>query len=164
MEVSDKFGVTHLLSKYRFSMMGTWVLLIIENTLLAMIPLAIGFTIDQLLTQQYWGTIYFFVNMLTLIIISVLRRAYDTRVYGTIRVDYCSDVNTRMKNFPISVKNARITLARELVDFFENELPDLLSSLIQIIVALIILTSTKIELGLSSIVLLGAMFILHHIA
>lgn len=161
MLLNGDFGLALLFRHYRQSMLVTWALVALENVLIAVIPLMIGVAIDDLLSQQYTGVIYFALNMAGLVIVSVLRRVYDTRTYGKIRVAICSEVDHRLNALPVSVRNTRIDLARELVDFLENQLPELATAIIQMVVSFIILFVVKIELGISAVVLLVTMLTLY---
>ena len=76
-----------------------------------------------------------------LIALSVARLLYDTRVYGTIRVELGNELIGRSEDIPVSGQNARLEMARELVDFLEGEVPTLMNSVVQLIVSLIVLFS-----------------------
>ena len=119
----------------------TWVLTLCETALMAFVPLFIGFAIDGLLENDT-GALFWLAGVFAgLIAISVVRRVYDTRVYGTIRVELGNELVSRSGNVPVSTQNARLGMARELVDFLEVQLPDLMTSVVQLIVSLIVLFS-----------------------
>ncbi len=128
-----------LLRAYRAPISLTWVLTFVETTLTALVPLFIGFAIDGLLAQEpidlYWlGGV-----LAGLIAVSVARRVYDTRVYGTIRVDLSRELTERTGEIPVSSQNARLGMSRELVDFLEAEAPALMSSVVQLIISFAVL-------------------------
>jgi len=66
----------------------TWLMTLAETALLALVPLFIGFTIDGLLVNDFTALIQLSALLLTLIVISVARRLYDTRVSSTLRVAF----------------------------------------------------------------------------
>ena len=95
-----------------------------------------------------------------LTLVLVVRRFYDTRAYGTIRVYLGSALDRRFPDMTVSAKNARLTMARELVDFLEEEMPGLLTAVIQIIVTLAVLAMFDFRLALSALgVTIGMMII-----
>ena len=67
-----------------------------------------------------------------LVVVSVVRRIYDTRVYGTIKVELGLRLLERRQGLGVSVRSARLDMSRELVDFLENEVPLLFTSVIQL--------------------------------
>ncbi|MCE2597393.1 ABC transporter six-transmembrane domain-containing protein [Motilimonas cestriensis] len=70
----------------------------------------------------------------------VARRIYDTRAFGKIRVNLGLSVAQKLAHLPISTRNARLDMSRELVDFLENDIPPLMTAIIQLVAALVILT------------------------
>jgi len=106
---------------------------------MALIPLFIGFAIDDLLAQQTQDLFVLIAVLLALVIVSVIRRYYDTRAYGKIRVNVQNEVVSRNNTLATSVLNARLDMARELVDFLEENVAQILNAGVQFIVSLIVL-------------------------
>ncbi len=117
----------------------TWLLMLCETALTALIPLLIGFAIDGLLAADMTALLQLSVVLAVLIVVSVSRRLYDTRVYGTIAVELGKALTERSAAAPVSTVNARLEMSRELVKFLEEEAPAVLASVIQLAVALIVL-------------------------
>lgn len=69
----------------------------------------------------------------------MIRRYYDTRAYGKIRVNVQNEVVSRNNTLATSVLNARLDMARELVDFLEENVAQILNAGVQFIVSLIVL-------------------------
>ncbi|MEM8590971.1 MAG: ABC transporter six-transmembrane domain-containing protein [Pseudomonadota bacterium] len=117
----------------------TWVMTLGETALLTLVPLFIGFAIDGLLAggmRELWNFTGLFG---TLIAVSVLRRVYDTRVYGLIRVEMGKAQVARGASLPISTLNAQLGMGRELVEFLEETLPMVMTGAVQLITAIVIL-------------------------
>ncbi len=134
-----RLTVSTLLRSYRRPIALTWVLTLIETALTALTPLFIGFAIDGLLERRM-TELYGLASVLGgLIVVSVIRRIYDTRVYGTIRVDLGNELTGRSARIPISTQNARLGMSRELVDFLEQEAPALIASTVQLGVSFLVL-------------------------
>lgn len=157
----EKLGVAAIIQRFPTKLCCTWLLVALENVLLALLPLFIGFAIDDLLSGHlnYLFSVGGLLVFLTLI--AVARRIYDTRVYGTIRVTLGMAVDDRHNKHPVSVRNARLDMARELVDFLEHEFPNLLTAVIQIIVTLIVLSNFHWHLSATALLLIISMLLVY---
>lgn len=165
MPPEGQLDVVLLLRHFRWRVAFTWVFVLVENTLLALIPLFIGRAIDAVLGQQSGALWEISIVMGALIVVSVGRRAYDTRAYGTMRVWFGSELVRRLGERPVSQVNARLDMSREMVDFLEAYVPELLTATVQVIVSIAILWHFDARLGLSGlcvIALLGVIYALFH--
>ena len=142
-----------------------WFLTLLETAVMALVPLFIGMSIDGLLEQNY-DALWQLIGILgVLILISVGRRIYDTRAFGGIRVRVCSTLAQRGEQLTTSVRNARLDMGRELVDFLEHEVPQLTNAFVQIIISLIVLYSFNPVLCfaalVTSVIILGMYGMVH---
>ncbi len=117
----------------------TWLLILAETGITVLIPLFIGFAIDGLLDHEFLAFVHLAALLAALIVIGVARRVYDTRVYGTVRVEMGKALAARFASLPISSLNARIGMGRELADFLEETLPAALAGVVQFVVSAILL-------------------------
>ena len=83
---TQSLNITTLVRTFWREISLTWLLTIIETALLALIPLLIGFAIDGLLNKDPTSLMHLAVAFASLIVVGVIRRLYDTRVYSKIRV------------------------------------------------------------------------------
>lgn len=141
-----------ILSKHRRKVGVTWLMVIVENILLALLPLFIGYSIDSLMAGEHHDLITLAIILTALIVLSVLRRFYDTRAYGDIRVEIGLQAGSQLRHQPITTRNARLTMSREIVDFLEDDLPPLLTAIIQLTVSIVILSGFNYWLGLCAVV------------
>ncbi|WP_187430920.1 hypothetical protein ROLI_033050 [Roseobacter fucihabitans] len=139
----------------------TWLLTLFETALTALIPLFIGFAIDGLLAQDTHALFQLVIVMAALIVVSVARRAYDTRVFGTVRVEVGKAQAARGREQPISMLNARLGMGRELVDFLENDLPMVMAALVQLVVSIIVLLAFDTMLAFAGAVAVVAMLLIY---
>ena len=95
MLTNHKLNLQAILKTFKYQIGVTWALVALENTLLALIPLLIGLAIDDLLEGQFNELTSLGVVMVLLTIVAVIRRIYDTRTYGTIRVELGNEVSKR---------------------------------------------------------------------
>jgi len=158
---AQRLNVQSVYRSYPSRLGATWGLVLLENILLALIPLFMGFSIDSLLEGNSRDLVILGGVMVLLTLVMVGRRIYDTRIYGTIRVDLGLALNQRQAHQPVSVCNARLDMGRELVDFLEQEVPALLTGVIQIVVSLLVLASFGWSLALSAVGLCLFMLMLY---
>ena len=146
-----------LLRLFRGRVSLTWLMILGETSLTALIPLFIGFAIDGLLAgglQELWQLAGL---MTALILLSVIRRVYDTRVYGTIRVELGKTQAARSQSLPVSSLNARLGMGRELVDFLETTLPEAMSAAVQLLISVLVLYAFSPVLALAGVIAVIAM-------
>lgn len=154
---SKQLSLSFILRTFRMQIGVTWLLVSLENVLLALIPYLIGTAIDALLAKQYESLYTLGLVLVLLTLVAVMRRVYDTRIYGTIRVELGCELGLRHAELAVSARTARMDMARELVDFLEEQVPELLTAAIQIVVALVILAFFHQNLLLSALAMTAAM-------
>jgi hypothetical protein len=157
--------VLALLRAFRWRITLTWLLILCETALTALVPLFIGFAIDGLLASDTQALFQLIAVLTVLIVVSVIRRAYDTRVFGTVRVEMGKAQAARAANLPISTLNARLGMGRELADFLEADLPLAMTSFVQLIISLIVLYIFDPMLalaGASSVAIMLVIYSLSH--
>lgn len=160
--ISSDLGIGSLLWAYLPRIAATWLVVLIENVLIAFVPLLIGLSIDGLLAGKTDEFLALASVLIVLGFVAVGRRIYDTRVYGTIRVDLGSSLYTRRLGarraaLKVSKDSARLDMSRELVDFLEYEMPELMTAVIQIAVSLAILALFDVKLAVSSLLVVIGM-------
>ncbi len=160
--LQDKeLSLKQLLYSFRAKIGVTWGLVGLENILLALIPLLIGLAIDDLLSGNFTQLFNLAMLMIVLVFVAVGRRLYDTRAYGTIRVELGGELQNRHSELPVSARNARLNMSRELVDFLEEQVPEILTALIQIVVAFFVLLFFHLNLAMSALSVTVAMIVLY---
>lgn len=122
----------------------------IETLLLVAMPLFIGKAIDGLLTENWLPFQLLVMTMAMLLVVAVGRRIYDTRVYGTMGVDFSTELVERSTTTSVSVLNARLGMGSELVEFLELQAPMVMVALVQLVVSIIVLFSFDSYLALSA--------------
>ncbi len=126
----------------------TWLMVLTENVMLILLPLFIGHAIDGVLNQHFQSLFMLAFLFIALVIIGVGRRFFDTRVYGAIRLKLANLVERNLRGLPVSTKDARLTMSRELVDFLENDLPSVLTAVVQLVATVTILAIFHMSLAL----------------
>ena len=141
-----------LLRLFWFKVAVTWVLTLLETGLWVVLPLLLGLTIDGLLSQDFdpfWQLCFV---LALLVVVAVLRQLIDTRVFGTMRVELSQVLAERNRGLSVSALNARVLMARELVDFLEQEMPVLMAAVVQLAASVVILFTYHWALAVAAIV------------
>lgn len=144
---TDRLSLGTLFRRFRLKISVTWGLTLGETALTALIPLLIGYSIDDLLAGRWDGFVALTILFALLMAVSIGRRVYDTRAYGTMRVALGRAQFLRRKDAPVSKANARILMGRELVDFLEQQTPEAMSACVQLIAAVAILLTFNLTLA-----------------
>ena len=153
--------IATLLRVFRGRISLTWAMILAETSLMALIPLFIGFAIDGLLAGTMLELWTLAGIMGALIVVAVIRRVYDTRVYSTIRVEMGRAQAARSAALPVSSLNARLGMGRELVDFLEHTLPEVMAAAVHLTIAVIVLYAFSPVLALAGGVAALAMVLIY---
>lgn len=160
-DIGEKLSLGTLFSVFRWRVLITWGLTLVETALFALMPLLIGWSIDGLL-QDDWTSFYQLLAVLgTLLVVATGRRAYDTRAYGTMRVELGKAQVARSQGDPVSSVNARVLMGRELVDFLEKTAPESMTAVVQVLASILILMSFHSSLALAAGAAVITMLILY---
>jgi len=146
---------------YRLKITGTMSLLAVERMLGVAVPFVLGVAINDLIDGNLRGIWWLVALELSALIFETVRRLYDTRVYAGIYTDVADNTAQRL-DISVSRRAARLGLARELVDFFEWEMPELFAALIGIFGAIAMLLYLLPTIGGLSVVaalLVGSVFL-----
>ncbi len=123
---------------YRLKITAALSLLTVERLLGVAAPFVLGLAINDLIDGSFRGVVLLIALEVVALLIGTGRRLFDTRVYAGIYTDI-ADSTAQRTDITVSRRAARLGLARELVDFFEWELPELVAAAIGIIGALVML-------------------------
>ncbi|MFT4730411.1 MAG: ABC-type siderophore export system fused ATPase/permease subunit [Granulosicoccus sp.] len=160
-----RLDISLLFHQFRGRIAITWFLVLVENMLLALLPLFLGRAIDALLDHNAGAFWEISIVMGALLVVSVVRRIYDTRAYGTMRVWFGSELVQRSSEVSVSKMNARLDMGREMVDFLELHVPEFMTASVQVVVSIAILWQFHTNLAvsaLSAIVVLVIIYSLMH--
>ncbi|MCG8639245.1 MAG: ABC transporter six-transmembrane domain-containing protein [Desulfobacterales bacterium] len=126
----------------------TWIFVLLEGMFLILIPLVIGWAVDDLLQNEIKGIIQLAALCFFLLIIGAGRRFYDTRIYSKIYRVVCSEMALRefRRKTSVSKISARTNLFTEFIEFLENSIPDIVNHLIGLLGTLIIIYFIEIKI------------------
>ncbi len=119
--------LTHgsIFRRYWVLITGTLVLLALENTITVLVPYLMGAAIDGLIAKDNSALFVFFWTVMAGLVIGILRRLYDTRIYGRIHKETAGEIIAKEINRDANVSKmtARANFVSEFAEFFELHLP-----------------------------------------
>ena len=124
-----KVMLSGLANRHRYKLAVTYLLILGQNICQIIFPIAIGMTIDGLLTGQWYSLFYLIAVWSAKLTIVLARYLYDTRSFTSIYAELAANTVERQRASGVVGHKivARVTLARELINFFEYEIPALMS-------------------------------------
>jgi len=151
-----RLSLSTLFSAYWGRICITWGLTLLEMVMFVLFPLLIGKAIDGLIADDSTAFLYLIIALVTFTIIAITRRVYDTRVYGTIRLELGKAQASRSFTSPVSITNARVLMGQELAEFLESMVPVSMTAIVQTGAAVVILGSFH---GLLTVTTSGALIV-----
>ncbi len=142
--------------RFKWRISFTLSLVMIETLLELLYPLFIGWAINDLLSDSFDG-IYLLAGLgVTSALIGSVRRFYDTRIYAYIYQIITPEMveQEKVRSQSVSTIAARSSLLTELVEFFENALPEVITAIIGLTGALIIISTLNLSVFLACLALL----------
>ena len=134
----------------------TYGLTFLENLFELLYPLAIGFAIDGLLKSKYVSLIPFLCIWLSHAITAIFRHIYDTKTFTNIYTNLATTLVLEQNKHQVPTGQiiARSALSREFVNFFEHNIPQIMTALFSFIGALLMLFVYDIQIGFYCLILL----------
>ena len=150
-----------LFVQYKWRLLFTLLLILLEGGIHILFPLFIGMAIDGAIDNQFYGAINLGLLGIYLLFVGVSRRVFDSRFYAKVYQNIGIRIMLELKNEKASVKTARLNMIKELVEFFENSLPELINNVIGLLGVVTILYTLNIKVFLGSLVVTGFIFLLY---
>jgi hypothetical protein len=152
--------------QYKFKISFTLFLVILENILYLLFPLFLGFAINGLIKDDLYWLIALTSLGISDMLISSIRRFFDTRLYGQIFQDLTPGVieKEHKKTSKVSSVSARVDMLEELIDYFEDILPEIIGSLISLGGTMIILYFLNLDIFIMSLMVLFLVMIIYRLS
>ena len=137
------------LRPFRWRITLTYLLTFIEDLLELSYPWATGLAIDGLLDQHFMMAAPIIVAWTLRSAIGCFRQMYDTRLYTDVYNAIVTDTILRQRGAGVEATSvaARSAMSRELVTFFEKEVPVVVTSIIGIVGSAVILFYYDLVIG-----------------
>ena len=130
-----------LIRERRFAVAGTYALTVAENLCMLAYPTLTGRAVDELLQRRYEGLAWLVAVWLLHLVLSFTRQRVDTRVFmGLYAAVAAHMVGTQQAGGQgLSTVSARVDMVRDVVGFFEKEVPMVLHNLLAVVGSLAML-------------------------
>lgn len=158
-----RISLRSLLSRFRWRIIFTMALVLAGAIIDLLFPLFIGFAINGLLVQDTMPLVALGALGVSALVIGSGRRFYDTRAYAGIYTIIATEMvaNEQQKETPLSGIAARATLLTEFVEFLENSLPMIVTSVMGVVGVLIIILSLNTSVFWAALALLILMIAIY---
>ncbi|MEM7093628.1 MAG: ABC transporter six-transmembrane domain-containing protein [Actinomycetota bacterium] len=125
-------SVLGLMSRFRWRVGATMLLVLVEAAIELLFPLFIGIAINGLLDGEYGGLIALGVLGVGALVVGSARRFFDTRAYAAVYETIAGELVEREqeRETDTSTIAARTTLLGEFVEFLENSMPEIVMATI----------------------------------
>ncbi len=150
-----------VLLEFKWQLIFIFFLILVESAIELLIPLFIGFAIDNVLEGSYRGAIQLGVLGTFIILIGGGRRFFDSRIYARIYRRLGNETLLKIEKDLTSVKTARLGMVNEIIEFLENSLPALISTIIGMIGVVIIIASLNLNVFLLGLVATFLVFLIY---
>ena len=141
-----------LIAKYRWSFLLMLSLLLLDASILILFPLFIGYAIDDALVKEFRGATYLGLLGLAALIIGAGRRFYDSRFYAKLYQRSAPKIaDTEQET---TVKSAHFGFLGEVIEFFENSLPEIINNSIALIGTLVIIATIDLKVFTGCLIIL----------
>ena len=119
----------------------TVLLVVLEAAGWVFFPLVIGRAINSVLADSARGLYELAALGIVAMGIAVLRRIVDSRAYAGIYTTLGEEMVARDAESSTSTRTARLGMLKEIVEFFENSLPELIVSVVGLVGTVLILSA-----------------------
>jgi len=147
----------NIFSRFRFRMSLTFLLVLFEGILAILFPLFIGYAINDALKGTYDGAMMLGALGIVSLIIGAARRLFDSRFYARVYQELGYEIGT-IEGLTPSKQTARLSMLAEIVEFFENSIPQIFNSIIGLAGTLIIVASLNTKIFMGCLVILLVVF------
>jgi len=145
-----------LLRARRGAVAGTYTLTILENICTLAYPALTGRAVDDLVKRELTGLVLLVAVWLLHLALSVARQRIDTRVFMGLYAEIASHLVgvQQAEGHGTSKVSARVEMVRDIVGFFEKEVPAMFHNAVAVIGSLAMLFTYDVDAGLIAMAVL----------
>lgn len=159
-----KMSIKAILKEYKLRFGLTFFLILSEAGLVILFPLFIGNAIDSVISGSPQGAMYLGTLGLIILIVGVGRRVYDSRFYAKVYQNIGAGTISKMVDDDASKKSAHLSMMKEMIEFLENSLPELISNLIGLIGVVGIIATLNLKAFYGSLMVTVIVFLIYWIS
>lgn len=143
------------------SLIKVYSLNILEAVFSLLIPTSVGVMINSLISHSGYGVFIFILCYVLFQLTALFRRILDTKIFTLIYNQFVEKLIDKTNSNDFSIINARIELLKQVVSYFENDLPILINSIITILGSGVILFFYSTKLLFASLIIIIPSFIIN---
>ena len=144
-------SIMTIIKEYKLRFSITLCLILLEAGITILFPLYIGYAIDDAINESYFGAMQLGLLGLAILTVGMGRRVFDSRFYAKVYQSIGSRTLSKIENRQASLKSARLSMVRELIEFLENSLPELINNIIGLVGVVIIIITLNLNVFFSSL-------------
>ncbi len=140
----------------RLSIAGTYSLTLLENLCMLAYPAITGWAVDGLLKGSYRGLSALIAVWLVHLVTAFVRQRFDTRVFMGLyaRLAVLTVAEQKQLGHGTSIVSARVEMMRDMVGFFEADVPAMFSQVVTVVGSLVMLFTYDLQAGLIAMAVL----------
>ncbi len=140
----------------RLSIAGTYTLTLLENLCMLAYPAITGWAVDGLLKGSYRGLTALIAVWLVHLVTAFVRQRFDTRVFMGLyaRLAVRTVAEQQRLGHGTSIVSARVEMMRDMVGFFEADVPAMFSQVVTVVGSLVMLFTYDLQAGLIAMAVL----------
>lgn len=140
----------------RLSIAGTYSLTLLENLCMLAYPAITGWAVDGLLKGSYRGLSALIAVWLVHLVTAFVRQRFDTRVFMGLyaRLAVLTVAEQQRLGHGTSIVSARVEMMRDMVGFFEADVPAMFSQVVTVVGSLVMLFTYDLQAGLIAMAVL----------
>ena len=143
-----------LLKRFAARISLTLLLIVLESAGWILFPLVIGRAIDGILADSWQGLYELAILGIAAMAVAILRRIVDSRAYARIYANLGEELVAGQSGTSTSTKTARLGMLREIVEFLENSLPELILNVLQLAGVILILSTLDLPIFVGCVVVI----------
>ncbi|MGW4528064.1 ABC transporter six-transmembrane domain-containing protein [Amycolatopsis sp. NPDC004378] len=157
--------VRQLAATAKLRLAAAYSLMLAENLLQLGVPTVIGVAIDRTLERDFRGVAFLAGYWGLLAVTGLVRRLCDTRVFGRMYATWVTGVVAGQLAARVGTGQvvARSALSREFVDFFEQEIPGLVTALVSMAGSWLMLMRAGTAVGLVCLAMMACCTVINYV-
>ena len=156
-------SIAQIIRARRAAVARTYTLTLLENVCTLAYPALTGLAVDDLLKRDFTGLTWLVAVWLVHLALSFARQRIDTRVFMGLYADVASHIvgEQQEQGHGTSKVSARVEMVRDVVGFFEKEVPAMVHNVLAVVGSLAMHFTYDVDAGFIAMAVLLPMFVVN---
>ena len=156
-------SIAQIIRARRAAVARTYTLTLLENVCTLAYPALTGLAVDDLLKRDFTGLTWLVAVWLVHLALSFARQRIDTRVFMGLYADVASHIVGEQQEQGHGTRkvSARVEMVRDVVGFFEKEVPAMVHNVLAVVGSLAMLFTYDVDAGFIAMAVLLPMFVVN---